>query len=209
LSHQPFFDMSISRAAFQIRIPGKVELGARQVARAVKDLGIAAQPSEEAIPGIDVSTENCDVTFDLKADGDQRAEQNLPENHAPTPPNLPPADAPSAGTQDAIGPNQPQTDTRRSVATGRDAPHSPAVPESREVKETDWNNAQAQMQVIERRLRGQKNATAEEINGIHTIVERLLELTEAHLFEGGQKLQSLEHKLAQLEMRSSLNRSSP
>jgi hypothetical protein len=77
------------------------------------------------------------------------------------------------------------------VATGRGAPQAP------------------QIQLIERRLPNPKSATAEHLTQVHQIVERLLVLTEAHLFDGEQKLQSLDQKLSQLEMRFTLNRSSP
>jgi hypothetical protein len=201
--------MPISRAAFQIKIPGSIEIGARQVAHALKDLPSATQQSGQANQRIDVSTEDRHGASNSNADVDQRADENSPESHPQTLPNLPPAEAPSAGTQDAIGPTQPQTEARRSVATGRDAPQTPPVPQDREINELDGGHVRAQTQVIERRLQGQKSATAEHLTGIHTIVERLLDLTETHFLDGGQKLQSLEHKLARLEMRYSLNRSLP
>ena len=201
--------MPISRAAFQIRIPGSIETGAAQVANALKDLGSAAQQAGEATERIDVSTEDRHGTSDSNTEADKRTEENSPKVQAQTLPNLPPADAPSAGTQDAVGPAQPQSAARRSVATGRDAPPAPPVPQDGEINEPDRGPVRAQTEVIERRLQGQKNGTAEHLTGIHTILERVLDLTEAHLVDHGQKFESLEHKLAQLEMRYSLNRSSP
>lgn len=201
--------MPLSRAAFQIRIPGSIEIGATQVAHALKELGSAAQQSGEATQRIDVSTEDRHGTSDSNTEADKRTEENSPKVQAQTLPNLPPADAPSAGTQDAVGPAQPQSEARRSVATGRDAPPAPPVPQDGEINEPDRGPVRAQTEVIERRLQGQKNGTAEHLTGIHTILERVLDLTEAHLVDHGQKFESLEHKLAQLEMRYSLNRSSP
>ena len=201
--------MPISRAAFQSRMPESDEIGTRQAAHAPKDSGSAAQQSGEAIRRIDVSSEDSRVASKSNADGDPRAAENPPGIQAETFPNLPSADEASAGTQEAVGPTQPQTETRRSVATGRDAPPFPPVREDREIDEINRGHAGAQTQAIEGRLQGQENATAEHLSRIHTIVERLMELTEAHSFEGDQKLLSLERKLDQLEMRFGLNRSSP
>jgi hypothetical protein len=160
--------MPISRAPFQIKMPDADDLAAAQPG----DLeGASQQPGH--------------------GDSNPPAQQNPPETPSQSLPNLPPADAPSAGTQDTIGPSHPKTEAPRSVATGRDAPQAP------------------QIQLIERRLQNQKSATAEHLTQVHQIVERLLVLTEAHLFDGEQKLQSLDQKLSQLEMRFTLNRSSP
>ena len=63
--------------------------------------------------------------------------------------------------------------------------------------------------IVEGRLQKQTNETAAHLSGIHEIVGRLLELTEASVFEGGEKLRALEQRLAQLEMRYSVNRNSP
>jgi hypothetical protein len=201
--------MAISRAAFQIRMPGNGEIGARQIAYALKSLEGAAQQSGEAFQNIDGWSEKSHGPGSSNIDAIQEAEESAPEIGAQSFPNLPPADERSAGDQEDIGPTQPQTETRRSVVTGRDAPQVSADSPEREVNGIDTQQLSAQTGIIERRLIGQKNAAAEELTGIHTIVERLLELTEGHLFDGGQKLQSLEQRLAQLEMRYDVNRNSP
>jgi hypothetical protein len=144
-----------------------------------------------------------------RLDLDGHGEERFPEARGESLLNLPPADGTSAGTPDDIGPTQPETEPRRSVATGRDAPVAPAVSGDGEIDAADGGHWRDQRRVVERRIEGQKSATVEHLTRIHTIVERLLEVTEAHLAEGDQKLQSLEHRVAQVEMRYSLNRTSP
>jgi hypothetical protein len=187
-------------------MPGGIEIGARQVAHALKELESAAQQSGEAVQRIDDSTGDRHGTFTSNVNA-ERAEENPPEIESQALPQLPPAGAPSAGTQDGIGPTQPET--RRSVATGRDAPLDLEVSQDRENTERDRDQVRGQTRVIDRRLEAQRSASAEHLSGIHTMLERLLDLTEAHYSDDGQKLQSLEHRLGQMEMRYSLNRTSP
>jgi hypothetical protein len=200
--------MPISRAAFKISLPESSEISARQTALALDDLGNVAQHTGEAIRSIEASTEDGQRVSKADADGNRWPKEYSRENETRTLPNLPPADAPSAETRDGIGPTQPETKARRSVAIGRDAPQAPSGLPVGESYEAVGGHLSAQTQVIERRLQGQKSAAEEHLTGIHGMLERLMELTETHFFDGGQKMQSLEQRLAQLEMRFSLNRNS-
>jgi hypothetical protein len=201
--------MPISRAAFQIRMPGKVDIGARQFGRAFENLESAAQQSGEAIQRIDGPNRKRVGDVGQNADAAAREEEFSQEIRDQALPNLPTADGSSAGTQEAIGSIQPQQETHRSVAPGRDAPYVPSPTQERKVTDEDALPAHAQTQVIERRLAGQRNAAAEDLARLHTVVERLLDLTDKTSNDGGQRLQSLEQRVAEMEMRYSCNRNSP
>ncbi len=195
--------MPISREAFQLRIPGGIGRGPKRAVAA------AAKRSEEAIGRMAFLSEDFRGVSNSNAEADDPAEEKTPDMGAPTLPQLPPADVTSAVTQDGIGPNQPKTEARRSVATGRDAPEAPGLLQDSEINESERGQPGAQMQVIEQLVIRQRNAAIEHLGRIDAMLERLMELTEGHLFDGDAKLQSLEQRLAQLEMRHSVNRMSP
>jgi len=161
-------------------------------------------------------------------------EENLAENEFQAVHSLPPAVAPSAGVRDAIGQTQPKTKAPRSVATGSDAPYALDDTETgRGTAETDimpgrrgneeerarkldssdavesrMERLHAETWVAGERAIRIRSADAEHLNRIHEVVERLVELMETHSGDHDDKLQTLEHRLAQLEMRFATNRRS-
>jgi hypothetical protein len=201
--------MPISRAAFQVKMPGDTEIAVEDLTQPLDDVGDA--PSQSATGG----QKTADVAdypprISSAPEGDQEGMRgSLREFHREIFSDLPPADATSAGKQDDIGAARPRMETRRSVATGRDVPHFTQQRQQRETNEIDWDEARGRTEVMTRRAEGQKSAASEHLTRIHGIVEQLLDVADAQHSDNGRKLQSLEDKVAHLEMRFSLNRSAP
>jgi hypothetical protein len=208
--------MPLSRAAFQIKILDGIKTEAGQAVETVKELASGAEQS------VQKGGETGDLPREVKGNsnsisstggggsrnftGKTKGETN--ELAAGPFADLPPAVEPSAGRADAIEQAQPETKTLRDVATGRDVPRLGGTADNRENSE-DLGGVHEQTRVVEHRLTRQKKATAEHLSQIHEVLGRILELTETQLFEADGKLEAVEQRVAQLEMRWGTNRSSP
>jgi hypothetical protein len=148
--------------------------------------------------------------------------------------SLPPAVAPSAGNRDAIGQTQPKTKAHRSVAPGSDAPYALEGPgtvgetvgmavvpkdgsggkekernrDSLDAVESGMERYHAETLAAGERAMRLRSIHADHLDRIHEVVGRLVELMETHSADHGAKLQILEQRLAQLEMRMATNRMS-
>lgn len=208
--------MPLSHAAFRIKILDGIKTEAGQAVETVKELASGTPPPA------DKRGETDDLRREVKGNSDSissgggggcrnlKAEANgwTDESAASPLRNLPPAVEPSAGTPDAIEQAQPETKTHRDVATGRDVPRFQGSADNRESNE-DLGGVHEKTRVVEHRLTRQKNTTAEHVSQIHEVLERILELTETQLFEADGKLEAVEQRVAQLEMRYGTNRNSP
>jgi hypothetical protein len=203
--------MPISREAFQNRIPGDQEDASEEFADGLDyvDGASGVDPSASVDKRIEGADEESKIDFDSRDAGEARATESPQEVRQGDSPTLPPADPTSAEKEEAFGAAHPQRETRRSVATGRDVPQFTSRSQKRGSMEINWGEAHAQREVYERRARAQKSAATEHLARIHDIVELLLEMSEAHSNDGERKLQSLESKVAELEMRYAVNRASP
>jgi hypothetical protein len=203
--------MPISRQAFQIGISGDQE-------DVVEEVDVAPDYNKSASPdGEPTSIDGGAGKSGAEATGDSGlrivrnagAEESSQGDDRKESANLPPADPTSAEKKEAFGASHPERETRRSVATGRDVPQFTPDSSAAESTETNWEAARAQTEVYERRAQSQKSAAMEHLARIHDIVELLIEISEAQSNDGERKLQSLESKVAELEMRYAVNRTSP
>ena len=203
--------MPISREAFQNRIPGDQEEVGEEFTDDLDNVDVAslADPSASIDKEIEGTDRKSEMAFDSRNDGEASAKENPQEPGQQDYSSLPPADPTSAEKEEAFGAAHPQRETRRSVATGRDVPQFKPRPQKRESLENNWDEVRGQGDVYERRARAQKSAATEHLARIHDIVELLLEMSEAHSNDGERKLQSLESKVAELETRYAVNRTSP
>jgi hypothetical protein len=203
--------MPISREAFQIKNPGDENDVGEDFTDALDASNLAGIVDASAIvdkEAVGTAAPSEDESGS-RSIGDARVKESPEKVSKEDEPILPPADSTSAEKKEAFGAAYPQRETRRSVATGRDVPQFTPRPQERDSMEFNWDEARAQTEVYERRARAQKGAATEHLARIHDIVGLLIEMSETHSNEGKRKLESLESKVAELETRFSINRSSP
>jgi hypothetical protein len=206
--------MPLSRAAFQIKILDGIKTEAGRAVETVKEWSSGSPQSVEKTGETgDLRRETKGNSNSISSGGGGRnlkgeADRGTDELAAWPSRNLPPAVEPSAGIPDAIEQAQPETKTHRDVATGRDVPRFEGSADNRENSE-DLGGVHEQTRAAEHRLTRQKNATAGHLSQIHEVLGRILDLTETQLFEADGKLEAVEQRVAQLEMRYGNNRNSP
>jgi hypothetical protein len=192
--------MPLTRKAFEIKLPDGFKTTAEHAAVANRELEDVPRHSTENAGKTSVSPRDVDgagAASNFREETERRAAEL---------PKIISAVAPSGGTPNDIPPAHGEARTHADAGRGRDAQGAGTAFEHREISEADLGGVHAQTRVVEHRLTRQKGATAEHLSGIHDAMARLLNLTETHVADADGKLEAVQQRLGELEMRFGTNR---